>query len=993
MSIIHAYSNQVADGTATSVVRPSDWNSAHVQQVTLSGNVVGQSSFSARNVVMQGGPNVTLSGIVAGALATLMVSAASPAAAYSLANSNGIIFGTSNGQVTASYSVPATYPQTQQPMAYAAGGVTKTANTLPFSNANGVSFVAYGNSIAGSVRTDYASSDITTNALALSHSSLLQPVSNTSAITSAAMPISGSTVFQQTSNSSLFQLTSGMAAYQRTSNNSLFQYTSATSQITSNALHSTLASRFQYTSATSAITSLAMPLANSTALQFTSNTSAITSAAIHTSLSSLFTGGGGDFSNSSLLALSDHDHGGFQLNLTNLSGSLTTESNGLTVNISGPSPSSATPLLWIGANNVNGYETGSISFSDSHNVIWGINGSSVMTASAHQRVFSNSNGVTFGTRTDGVVTASVATASVVTASVAISCDNGSLNTDGITFWNGNGINFFTYMSGVAAVNAAKINFDVASASVDNLFINKPPGFTFAGGIPMHWPIAWSTFESYSNASLITYIGAYVSAGAAIGSVNNYPNSLYADGLDKLNIYGTYGINVSNEWYISEPKRLSIYIDGNSLIKTDFNLALTNISATKSAGTGADYGKMTLSLSAGAGAQYSLSGANGIYFTSYTSNSQVSISDIAAVYQISVAGTNVGPVANNLYIDVSGALQASVPSVNGASVSLGVPYPTLSLSNISGSVSTGANGQYTIRLTGVSAGGTGGGGGIYVLEHTNSTDYAQVDAFLLSNPGVRLWDTALAWNEVYADYGEVGTNNEVLFYAPFGEPKVIALHTENASTYRNLSETIFSNRPIMLPLDAEEFRRMNPNVNYPPLNDKNIRLFVSGAASSNRSLGGTIRAGLYTAGLDTNGDLAWNRFASASEVFNFTASSQSSAWNGPMLVQLTGLGNTAAVGGYVNPRALIMFSPVSANATWFNLPIYGAPQVASGVKLYKDGTTAAIGTSQSIAAYEGMYSTTTAGLPSVFYTSDFVATASQYILRPWFEYFDPSGLNQ
>jgi hypothetical protein len=78
--IKHAYSNAVADGTATTVVRPSDWNSAHVQQVSISGNTVGVSSFTARDVVFQGGNNLTLSASVAGAVATMLFSAADAAA-------------------------------------------------------------------------------------------------------------------------------------------------------------------------------------------------------------------------------------------------------------------------------------------------------------------------------------------------------------------------------------------------------------------------------------------------------------------------------------------------------------------------------------------------------------------------------------------------------------------------------------------------------------------------------------------------------------------------------------------------------------------------------------------------------------------------------------------------------------------------------------------------------------------------------------------------
>ena len=74
MAVQHVYSNAVADGTATSVVRPSDWNSYHNQYLTISGNTAGQSTVSGTNIVLQGGNNVTLSAATAAGAATIIVS-------------------------------------------------------------------------------------------------------------------------------------------------------------------------------------------------------------------------------------------------------------------------------------------------------------------------------------------------------------------------------------------------------------------------------------------------------------------------------------------------------------------------------------------------------------------------------------------------------------------------------------------------------------------------------------------------------------------------------------------------------------------------------------------------------------------------------------------------------------------------------------------------------------------------------------------------------
>lgn len=74
MAVQHVFSNAVADGTVTSIVRPSDWNSYHNQQVTLAGNTAGQSTVSGTNIVFQGGNNVTLSANTAANAATIVIS-------------------------------------------------------------------------------------------------------------------------------------------------------------------------------------------------------------------------------------------------------------------------------------------------------------------------------------------------------------------------------------------------------------------------------------------------------------------------------------------------------------------------------------------------------------------------------------------------------------------------------------------------------------------------------------------------------------------------------------------------------------------------------------------------------------------------------------------------------------------------------------------------------------------------------------------------------
>jgi hypothetical protein len=58
---------------ATDLVRPGDWNSAHNQYVTLTGNTAGHSAISGTNIVLAGGTNVTLSATTGAGAATISV--------------------------------------------------------------------------------------------------------------------------------------------------------------------------------------------------------------------------------------------------------------------------------------------------------------------------------------------------------------------------------------------------------------------------------------------------------------------------------------------------------------------------------------------------------------------------------------------------------------------------------------------------------------------------------------------------------------------------------------------------------------------------------------------------------------------------------------------------------------------------------------------------------------------------------------------------------
>jgi hypothetical protein len=103
MAEFHVYSNTVADGTNNSIVRPSDWNSAHSQIITLTGNTAGQSTVSGTNILFAGGSNVVVSGVQGANVATIMISGSNQSVQT---QASGNIAGTGYSSTTIAGTVP-----------------------------------------------------------------------------------------------------------------------------------------------------------------------------------------------------------------------------------------------------------------------------------------------------------------------------------------------------------------------------------------------------------------------------------------------------------------------------------------------------------------------------------------------------------------------------------------------------------------------------------------------------------------------------------------------------------------------------------------------------------------------------------------------------------------------------------------------------------------------------------------------------------------------
>ncbi|CAB4134660.1 hypothetical protein UFOVP274_27 [uncultured Caudovirales phage] len=444
MGISHAYTQTVADGTATSVVRPSDWNSGHILVQQISGNTAGVSSISGTNLVWAGGNNVTLS---------------------------------ANGS-TVSIVGPTTTPQT----------------AFVFNNANGVTFGTNGSTVTASVQTNYAATDVTTNAVATSVSSLFFQTSASSNL----VAVSNSSLFQLTANTGNITSnavnTSVTSNYFLTANSSLLQATSATSAITSNAVNTSVSSLFQQTSATSAITSNAFPSANTTKFAGTGTTFAGTNATatiglnsngLALSLSAAAGGGGGGGSvnisagttsnNLTNFVFANSNNASFGLNGSTITGQVRANYiSFFNINASGgwTSQSTATnatdtqltvlQINWrdniYADQNSNSIEIAGPNFQNNANVSWttarNIIGGKVnnvvqavapiklsagtVSTTATSYLFSDSPTVSFGLN-GGTITASAVGGG--NASITVSAGTSTANLNSLVFSNSNGLAF------------------------------------------------------------------------------------------------------------------------------------------------------------------------------------------------------------------------------------------------------------------------------------------------------------------------------------------------------------------------------------------------------------------------------------------------------------------------------------------------------------------------------------------------------------------------
>jgi hypothetical protein len=258
-------------------------------------------------------------------------------------------------------------------------------------------------------------------------------------------------------------------------------------------------------------------------------------------------------------------------------------------------------------------------------------------------------------------------------------------------------------------------------------------------------------------------------------------------------------------------------------------------------------------------------------------------------------------------------------------------PTLALTNLTGTTASASNG-FTLSL---SAAAPGAGGGAAISAAGASASNGTV-VFSNGN-GVSF---GMAGSTVTASVNAGVAGGQTAYYLQPFDPFRL-------TTMMNFSQTGFTNRVLCMPFTN----------NATDIVANTIRLYVSGAASSSRSLGGTYKLGIYSAVNSTSMSL----IASDSMAFSITDSAASTVWNGFRGLDFTNFSSlTLTAPGYYAMGLLI--SNVSDNAAWANMILFGGDTFGAHSGFLGYGTSSAIGSASNFVPFWGAYNTTTADFP-------------------------------
>lgn len=842
--IKHIFSNAIADGTNTAIVRPSDWNSSHAytlqDAVTLGGNTSGvMALISSGALLLAGGSNVTLS--QNGNSVTISAASTAPQTAYSFSNANGVSFGTNGSTVTATV---ATNYQSQ-------GAYLTTA----MASNRGTDFVQAAAAFAGTS----ASGTINSTGISVS----IGPYITTARRSTDALGLAtAQTNVTWTANSAGVSLNAG--GYAGTG----------------------------FTSTTTA----------GTAVVGTNNT-----AGLSLGVPALLT----------TAALSNHSHGNPQLNLTNLSGTTASNSAGFTLSLSAgtvaPSP------VNVSAGTTSG-NLASVVFSNSNQVSFGLNGSTITASVEPTSSVVGTSGVTVSTNGN---TASF----YVTAS----------NVNGISFGFSNGALTGSVQTSYAASNHSHGNPQLNLTNLSGTTASNSAGFTL------------SLSAAAPGGGAQTAISGIIASDATYTS-----GSVYFSGQNNI----TVGSSVNGA---SQYVRLSVgaYITTAALSQDSSKYAFTGFTTTTVAGAVVAGTHDTLGLKLAVPAYLTTAQAPGAYLTTARASNDA-------------IGLNTALTANGVaWTANSSGLSLNIPAflTTAALSNHSHGNPQLNLTNLSGTTASNSAGltlslsaaapgaaveSNAVNLLGANTAGNttatgstiGFSGVNLTLSGTNNSQIVLSVPATSSLVGVSGLTISTAGSTVSIGYSGIDRNMHEI------------IDGERLTTACAVTGGSYSKRPILMPfwLDGNS------------LQPRTVRFLVSKQAAE-ASLNITMGVGFYSMANTSSLNLAF----STTNAFSLTTSA---LWSGIRVMDITGFTNathTLSEGRWV----LGLYVSGSNNSTVvMNLNFMGGePFNNVGFILAGTNSSAATASQSRFFPFWGVFNATTAAYPAAIALSSIAGGAS------------------
>jgi hypothetical protein len=525
-------------------------------------------------------------------------------------NANGFTFGGNNSTITASYTVPTVPAQTVQPVAASASNGSFLFSTLGFNNGGGVTFSSDVNGVNASVKTDYQSS----NANYLT-TQTVQP----GAVSGSNGSFTYSTLSLGASNGATFYTTNG-------------------SVVVSYTVPNVVAQTYQpgaYSGSNGSFTASTLSFGISNGVTFyTTNGSLVASIPIQNPNIAISAG----------TTSTVDTHFAF-VNSNNVSFGLATLNNEITASATWPAQS-VQPVAISGSNGSSLFSTLTMGASNglTHYMT---NGSLVASYTVPGvTVFSNSNNVTFGLNGSTVTASATVTYPAQTVQpVAASASNGSFNFSTIKFVEGSGVTWATQVGGIQA----SVKTDYQSSNANYLTSQTNQALSGSNG---SFAFQTATFGNSNGATFYTTNGSMVVSYTvpAIPGATVFSNS--------NNV--TFGLNGST---ITASVTVAATAQTVQPVAASASNGSFNFSTIKFVeGSGVTWATQVGGVQASVKTDYQSSNAN--YLTSQ-SNQALSGSNGSFAFQTASFGASNGAT----FYTTNGSLVVSytVPSVPGATV--------------------------------------------------------------------------------------------------------------------------------------------------------------------------------------------------------------------------------------------------------------------------------------------------------------------------------------